>query len=461
MSHQAFSEPWAQAWADQLRDDQAYRKAAAKWEGSIALEATHNGESAGAVFADLWHGECRTARAATHEDLTTADYVICADLPIWKKVMAGKVDPIFGLMSGKLKLARGSLARLTPYISASKELVRAASRVPTHFPDEEIKVEATETSIPDGAGATAGSEVRDRPTANQGRRYHTTSPGGLDHGLPVMGLWHKGKKLGVWDPRDIDFTTDIADWKRLTNLEREVILHLTSLFQAGEESVTLDLLPLIQVIAGEGRLEEEMYLTSFLFEEAKHVEVFRRFLDEVAEDKSDLSRFHGDNYRLVFYDRLPTAMARLRHDSTPEAQAEASVTYNMIVEGVLAETGYHAYGSILERNQLMPGMQKTVGYLKADESRHLAYGVYLLSRLVVEHGEPIWQIIEERMEEMLPPAIGLIHELFEAYDDMPFGLELETFTDFAMSQFQRRLKRIERARRQSLDDLRREPVGTA
>lgn len=35
------------------------------------------------------------------------------------------------------------------------------------------------------------------------------------------------------------------------------------MFQAGEESVTLDLLPLIQVIAGEGRIEEEMFLTSF------------------------------------------------------------------------------------------------------------------------------------------------------------------------------------------------------
>jgi ribonucleoside-diphosphate reductase beta chain len=31
------------------------------------------------------------------------------------------------------------------------------------------------------------------------------------------------------------------------------------------------------VIAQEGRLEEEMFLTSFLWEEAKHVEFFSRF----------------------------------------------------------------------------------------------------------------------------------------------------------------------------------------
>lgn len=37
----------------------------------------------------------------------------------------------------------------------------------------------------------------------------------------------------------------------------------------------------------------------------------------------------------------------------------------------------------------MPGMQQVVEYLKRDESRHLAYDVYLLSRLVAERGDPL------------------------------------------------------------------------
>ena len=32
------------------------------------------------------------------------------------------------------------------------------------------------------------------------------------------------------------------------------------------------------------------------------------------------------------------------------------MTYNMIVEGVLAETGYQGYFTALERRGLMPGM---------------------------------------------------------------------------------------------------------
>ena len=291
------------------------------------------------------------------------------------------------------------------------------------------------------------------------REYQTTSRRGLDHQLAPMRLWRKAKKLGVWNPEDIDFRQDIRDWRRLSEAERDSLLHLTSLFQAGEESVTLDLLPLIHVIAAEGRLEEEMFLTAFLWEEAKHVELFRRFLDEVAEDDSDLSRFHGASYRTVFYDQLPRAMSRLAQDPSPAAQAEASVTYNLIVEGVLAETGYHAYHATLARNGILPGMQQAVAHLKSDEARHLAYGVFLLSRLVAAGGDEVWQVIEARMGELLAPAIGIIGEFFAAYDPMPFGLELEEFTDFASRQFQRRLERIEKARRQTIEEICR-PTGS-
>jgi ribonucleoside-diphosphate reductase beta chain len=277
------------------------------------------------------------------------------------------------------------------------------------------------------------------------RVLQTTSARGLDRALPVWRLWQRAKQLGVWDPAAVDLSRDAEDWGRLNALEREVLLHLTALFQGGEESVTLDLLPLIAVIASEGRIEEGMYLTSFLWEEAKHVEAFRRFFDEVAGERGDLTRFHSPAYRTVFLEELPGALGRLRHDASPAAQATAAVTYNMIVEGVLAETGYHGYEAALRRHSLMPGMQRLVELIKRDESRHIAYGVYLLQRLVAEHGEDVMRAIERRMGEMLTPALGVINEVFSAYPRMPFGLELEEFVGFAMAQFSSRMARIERA----------------
>ena len=129
------------------------------------------------------------------------------------------------------------------------------------------------------------------------------------------------------------------------------------------------------------------------------------------------------------------------------------MTYNMIVEGVLAETGYHAYHTMLERNGILPGMQHAIALLKMDESRHIAYGIYLLSRLVAEHGEPVWEAIQRRMGELMPLAIGTIGEIFSAYDQMPFGLVLDDFVGFATSQFESRLARLERARGQSVEEI--------
>jgi len=177
-----------------------------------------------------------------------------------------------------------------------------------------------------------------------------TTTRGLDRNLPPMRLYEKAKRLGIWNPSDIDFLKDKADWSALKADEKDLICRLLAMFVAGEEAVTLDLLPLIQVIAKEGRVEEEMFLTTFLFEEAKHTDFFRRFLDEVSVASDDLTRYHTDNYHYIFYDALPAALSTLETDSSPSALIRASVTYNMVVEGVLAETGYHAFFTMLERN---------------------------------------------------------------------------------------------------------------
>jgi len=282
--------------------------------------------------------------------------------------------------------------------------------------------------------------------------FRSTS-GGLRDCFPLR-LYGKAKRLGTWDPAAIDLTHDRADWDRLDELEREAILSLTSLFAAGEEAVTLELLPLVLAIAREGRIEEELYLTTFLFEEGKHTELFARFLDEVAGSPTELERFHVPSYRTIFYEELPAAMNRLLTDTSSEALARASVTYNMIVEGVLAETGYHSYHESLAANRLMPGLCEALVHIKRDESRHIAYGVYLLSRLVA--AEPaLWDVIEERMNELFPHALGVVTETFKRYDEEgpPFGLEQETFIDYSTSQFGKRYERISKARGKTLDEI--------
>jgi ribonucleoside-diphosphate reductase beta chain len=284
-----------------------------------------------------------------------------------------------------------------------------------------------------------------------GHTSFQTVSASLDRDSLPMRLYQKAKRLGIWDPYELDLSRDRADWLSLTDTQREVLLQLTSLFQAGEESVTLDLLPLLLVIAREGRLEEELFLTSFLWEEGKHTEFFRRVLDEVCVETGDLTRFHGPSYRKLFYEELPASMAALVVDPSPAAQARAVVTYTMIVEGVLAETGYYSYFESLEQNDLLPGLRSGVAKLKQDESRHIAYGIYLLARLLAEHD--VWDTIETRMGELLPLAMGVIDESLAGYGELPFGLAPEQFVAYATSQFGKRLARLELARTQTLAEV--------
>ncbi len=432
-----FTGPWLERWRDELNASEAYRHAARSWAWPVVLVVRRD-PGAGfsderSVYLDLFHGTCREVRIAGPTDRAAVPYVIEGDAKTWERILHRDLDPVMALMQRKLHLAKGGLLALSRQLRAARELVAAAARATAL---EEAAVPVTGSVSPAAPAAPTRTAVAGE------RTFATMTAAGLDQESVPMRLYHKAKRLGIWDPRDLDLTRDREDWQRLSHLEREVVLHLTALFQAGEESVTLDIVPLLVATAREQRAEDQLYLSTFLFEEAKHTEFFRRFLDEVAVVEEDLCRFHGPSYRTVFYEELPAAMERLIHDSSPSAQVEAAVTYNMIVEGTLAETGYHAYHAMLERNDLLPGLRKGIGLLRRDESRHIAYGLHFLGRHLM--ADPwLWDLLRSRMEWLLEPALGIIHELFDPYESMPFGLVIDEFVDYAMGQFERRMAHLE------------------
>lgn len=434
-----FSAAFAEHWQSGLRASARWRDAAREWEGDLVIGDPDQGA---AIYLDLDRGECREVRLAQAADHETATFVLEAPTSIWRRILGGDLAPIWAIASGRVKVRRGSIATLARFRKAAEAMVAAAA----------------------GLVAAPGPDVRTLPitlappAAAAGRTgFKSTSAGGLDFESFPMRLFAKAKRMGIWNPEDLGLDRDRADWTQLSADEQRVLVHLAALFEGGEEAVTLDLLPLIEVVAHEGRIEEEIYLTSFLWEEAKHVEFFRRFFDQVCHERGDLSSFHGDSWKRLFHHELPEALRRLRRDPSPIAVAEASVTYNLVVEGVLAETGYAAWYDVLERRGILPATLAGVGHLKADESRHLAYGVYLLSRLVAEYGEPVWNAIEARMALLLPLALGVVDDIFDAYPDgMPFGLEREPFLDLATRNFQNRLRRVGQARGRTLAEI----VGT-
>lgn len=290
------------------------------------------------------------------------------------------------------------------------------------------------------------------------RESYATVTRGLQWDSIPMRLFQKAKKLGTWDPQAIDLSSDKQAWNDFEPLLKDVVMRNVSLFQAGEEGVTLDLLPLIMNVAKRGWIEDEIFLTSFLWEEAKHTEFFRRWLDEVAGGPLELDRYMTPSYRKLFYEELPSALGALEHDGSSTALVRAAVTYNMIIEGVLAETGYYGFRRSLDQETPqaeLRGLLDAITLIARDESRHIRYGVYLIDRLVASEPE-LWDVMEGRMRELLPYAMGVVTEFYDAYDEGSldeYGLPMEEVATYSATQFDKRMKVLERDRGKALAEI--------
>jgi ribonucleoside-diphosphate reductase beta chain len=263
-----------------------------------------------------------------------------------------------------------------------------------------------------------------------------------------------GGNAKSWDPADIDFSRDRTDWESLSERERDLAARVCTLFVTGEEAVTKDLQPFMAAMRAEGRLGDEMYLTQFTFEEAKHTQVFRLWLDAVGLS-DDLHHYLDDApaYRRLFDEELPESLNALSTDPSPAAQVRASVTYNHIVEGTLALTGYHVWHKICVERGILPGMQQLVRHIGDDERRHMAWGTFTCRRHVAAD-DANWGVFESRMNELIPLPVQTIEQSFGVYgDEVPFGLSLEEFTSYATDKGMRRLGTISSARGRPLAEI--------
>ena len=431
-SQNIYTERFLDEWKESINKSREYAEYGSSWNEPVILKFDPVPEplqklNRTGYFLNLGNGKCHQLRFSSKEDEEKAGIIISGEENTWMGLLAEKRDPLFLIMKGDLKIEKGSLMKVTGQRKSANALLKAAALLLTNGVEKENREKIRQ--------AETNGEFKSLP-----REYKTTKKG-LDHDSFPMQLFQKSKKLGIWNPSDIEFEKDREHWRSFNETQQTVLLHLTSLFMAGEEAVTLDLLPLIRTVAMEGRIEEEIYLTSFLWEEAKHTEFFSLFTRHVLPFQPDLKQFHGQSYRKIFYELLPASLQKLDDDSSPENQLRASFTYNMLVEGTLAETGYEAYYQMLEENDLLPGLRKGIGLLKKDESRHIAFGLYFLQRILKENPH-LQKILEDEMPDAIDDVIQLINELFEPYDPMPFGLEQEWFIKYAGKQFQARMEKL-------------------
>lgn len=154
------SEEWTEIYRDLINGSAEYREAAHDWEGVVVyhFQAEPDRGLAEDVYGwfDLWHGECREAKQVTAEEARAGDYVVSAPYSTWKEVINKDLDPVKGLMQGRLKM-KGDLTTAVRYARATMILNDLATKVPdTEFLDElpperlrELREEGQPVAVPD------------------------------------------------------------------------------------------------------------------------------------------------------------------------------------------------------------------------------------------------------------------------------------------------------------------------
>ena len=277
--------------------------------------------------------------------------------------------------------------------------------------------------------------------------FASLSPGGLRMDSFPMKLFRKGNKK-FWNPEDIDFSQDAGDFAAMNEDEKLTTCVLAAQFMAGEESVTQDIQPFMHAMAAEGRLADEAYLAQFAFEEAKHMQGFRMWFDAVGltGDLHDFAEY-GPAYDIIFKVEQPKAMWALIDDPSPAAQIRASVTYNHIVEGCLALTGYFAWAKMCASRDILPGMQKLIKHIGDDERRHMAWGTFTCRRHVAASDDN-WSVVEQQMGKLMEPALALTNEIYGRFEgrETPFGIDEAEMAQYAADKLTRRMESIQGAR---------------
>jgi ribonucleoside-diphosphate reductase beta chain len=259
-------------------------------------------------------------------------------------------------------------------------------------------------------------------------------------------LWERQQ----WRTQDIDFTQDRIDWhERIPPEERFQRMYGLSSFFIGEQKVADELGPMMRAAPTE---EIRIFLATQIADEARHVQFFNRFYEEVGVLESDnladrlreTSEHVNPEFHVLFDEMLKGRVDGLARDpGNLELLVETITLYHMVIEGMLALTGQHFIISYNEEVGTLPGFFEGFNNIARDEHRHVAFGARFL-REMAQADERYREAIQRTLVEVGPVADGVLEPRWysEVDENTLLGADMEETRAFAMKALERRLKVI-------------------
>jgi ribonucleoside-diphosphate reductase beta chain len=209
-----------------------------------------------------------------------------------------------------------------------------------------------------------------------------------------------------WSPFAIDLSEDIRQWADMTGEDRDLIFYVLSSLIVAEERITTKFSGLVGAYGSE---EEATFLSTQQVDEARHMQFYARFQDEVVASPqtiaSHIDRAResvSDAFRHIFDEELVEAHERLvaEPDSLP-AKVRFITLYHLILEGTLGLTTFKFTTDYLSGESLLPGFVEGYSKIHHDETRHIGYGVWFLRETVRAEPE-MADVVRQTLRDLLP-----------------------------------------------------------
>jgi ribonucleoside-diphosphate reductase beta chain len=249
---------------------------------------------------------------------------------------------------------------------------------------------------------------------------------------------------GQWTPYAVDLNADRDQWSRLSEEDRGLIFWVLSSLMVAEERITTKFSGLL---GAHGTEEEATFLATQQVDEARHMQFYARFQDEVVADPAAIAT-HVERarkqispaFRAIFDVALVEAHEELlASPGDPAAKVRFVTLYHLILEGTLGLTSFNFVSGYLERQSLLPGFVDGYSKIHHDEQRHIAYGTWYLRQAVADN-PALADDLRSTLRDLLPAvAESLTPPDREEADWDALGASSEEIRDFAIGGLERRL----------------------
>ena len=258
---------------------------------------------------------------------------------------------------------------------------------------------------------------------------------------------YRGWEDSQWSPFAIDLSRDAEQWQAAQDSAvRALVLYALSSLMVAEERITTKFSGLV---AAHGTEEEATFLATQQVDEARHMQFYARFQDEVIAEPGTIGvhvdrarRQVSDAFRQLFdvalveaHEALVTAPADLT------AKVRFVTIYHLILESTLGLTSFKFITDYLKEAGLLPGFVEGYSKIHDDETRHIAYGVWVLRETVREQPDQA-DTVRTTLRELLPHVADSLRLPGDGDTASALGASEDDLREFALGGLTRRLQII-------------------